>query len=55
MIVHLWAYDSLAHRGAALEKMNADPDWRKFVAGQPKVLTKQVTRLMVPTPFSPLK
>jgi hypothetical protein len=55
MIVHLWAYDDLAHRDAAREKMAADPEWHKFVTGQPKVLTKQETRIMVPTSFSPLK
>ena len=54
-IVHLWAYDNLAHREAARAKMMQDPEWAKFVAGQPKVLVSQETRILVPTAFSPLK
>jgi hypothetical protein len=55
-IVHLWAYDSLAHRESARAKMAQDPDWHKFVTGQPKgCLITQETRIMTPTAFSPLK
>ena len=54
-IVHLWAYDNLAHREAARAKMFQDPDWQKFMAEQPKVLVSQETRIMNPTSFSPLK
>ncbi len=54
-IVHLWAYDNLAHRETARAKMAQDPEWHKFVAGQPKVLLAQETRIMSPTSFSPVK
>jgi hypothetical protein len=55
-IVHLWAYDNLAHRETARAKMAQDPDWHKFVTGQPKgCLMTQETRIMTPTAFSPLK
>lgn len=54
-IVHMWAYDNLAHRETARAKMMQDPDWQKFVAGQPKVLVSQETRILNPTSFSPLK
>jgi hypothetical protein len=55
-IVHLWAYDSLAHRESARAKMAQDPDWHKFVNGQPKgCLMNQESRIMTPTAFSPLK
>lgn len=55
-IVHLWSYDNLAHRESARAKMLQDPDWHKFVAGQPKgALISQETKIMVPTAFSPLK
>jgi hypothetical protein len=55
-IVHLWAYDSLAHREAARAKMAQDPGWQKFVAEQPKqLLVSQETRILNPTSFSPLK
>jgi len=54
-IVHIWAYDNLAHRETARANMMKDPDWQKFVEGQPKVLVSQETRIMNPTAFSPLK
>ena len=54
-LVHLWAYDDLAHRERARAEMGKDPEWQKFVAGQPKVIITQEVRIMVPVPFSPLK
>jgi hypothetical protein len=35
-IVHMWAYDNLAHREAARAKMFQDPERQKFMAEQPK-------------------
>ena len=55
MIVHLWAYDSLAHRETARATLAKDPDWHAYVAGQPRVLLSQEVRIMTPVPFSPLK
>jgi len=37
---------------AALMK---DPEWQKFIEGQPKVLVSQETRILNPVSFSPLK
>ncbi len=54
-LVHLWAYDDLAHRERARAEMGKDPDWHKFVTGQPKVVIAQEVRIMIPVPFSPLK
>jgi hypothetical protein len=54
-IVHLWAYDSLAHREQARAKMGQDPEWHAYLAGSPQVLISQETRILTPTPFSPLK
>jgi hypothetical protein len=54
-IVHLWAYDNLAHRETARANMMKDPAWQAFVEGHPKVLLSQETRIMTPTAFSPLK
>jgi hypothetical protein len=54
-IVHLWAYDSLAHRETARATMAKDPAWHAFVTGQPKVVISQDIRFMVPTAFSPLQ
>jgi hypothetical protein len=56
VIVHLWAYDNLAHRESARAKMAQDPDWHKFVTGGPKgCLLDQESRILNPTSFSPLK
>ena len=56
VIVHLWAYDDLAHRESARAKMVQDPDWKAFVSGGPKgCLLSQETRILLPTAFSPLK
>ena len=54
-IVHLWAYDSLAHRETARAAMAQDPAWKSFLAGQPKVIVSQDVRIMVPVSFSPLQ
>jgi hypothetical protein len=55
-VVHLWAYDSLAHRESARAEMQKDPGWQAFIAGNPKdALLSQESRIMVPLPFSPLK
>jgi hypothetical protein len=54
-IVHMWAYDSLAHRESARAAMLQDPAFKKFLAEQPKLLISQETRIMTPTSFSPLK
>jgi hypothetical protein len=54
-IVHLWAYDSLAHRETARATMAKDPDWAVFVNGLPPFALQQETRIMTPVSFSPLK
>jgi hypothetical protein len=54
-IVHMWAYDNLAHRESARARMFQDPEWQKFMADQPQVLISQQTQILNPTSFSPLK
>ncbi len=54
-IVHLWAYDDVAHRERARAEMAKDPEWQKFVHGQPPGMISQVVRIMTPVSFSPLK
>ncbi|HZS81705.1 MAG TPA: NIPSNAP family protein [Stellaceae bacterium] len=54
-IVHLWAYDSLAHREEARAKLAKDPDWQAYLKQSPKVLERMENRILVPTAFSPLK
>jgi hypothetical protein len=54
-IVHLWSFDSLAHRESARAEMAKDPAWHAYVTGQPKVLISQENRILLPTAFSPLQ
>ena len=54
-IVHLWAFESLAHRETARAEMAKDPAWHAYVAGQPKVLISQENRILIPAAFSPLQ
>jgi hypothetical protein len=54
-IVHLWAYDSLAHREQCRADLMKDPAWQAYLKDAPKVLIAQENRILVPTAFSPLK
>ena len=54
-IVHIWAYDSLAHREQCRANLAKDPDWQAFLKDSPKVLQAIENKIMVPTAFSPLR
>lgn len=54
-IVHLWVYDSLAHRERARAEMANDPGWPAFINGQPRVVLQQESRILKPASFSPLQ
>jgi hypothetical protein len=54
-IVHLWAYDDLAHRERARAAMVQDPEWATFVNGNPPVLIAQEACILKPVSFSPLQ
>jgi hypothetical protein len=55
LVVHLWAYDSLAHREEARANLAKDPAWQAYLKDAPKVLQQMENRILVPAPFSPLK
>ncbi len=54
-MVHIWAYDSLAHREQARANLAADADWKAYLRDSPKVIQTMENRILVPTAFSPLK
>ena len=54
-VVHLWAYDDLAHRERARATMVQDPDWATFVKDLPHVVVAQEARILKPVSFSPLQ
>ena len=54
-VVHIWAYDSLAHREQCRAALAADPDWKAYQRDAPKVIVTMENRILVPVPFSPLR
>ncbi|HXS45611.1 MAG TPA: NIPSNAP family protein [Solirubrobacteraceae bacterium] len=54
-IVHLWAYDSYAERERRRAELQADPAWQDFLRRLQPLLHTQRNRILVPTPFSPLR
>jgi hypothetical protein len=55
--VHLWAYESTAHREQARSKLHADPQWKAYLAQSAEAgfLVSQENRLLVPVDFVPLQ
>jgi hypothetical protein len=54
-IVHLWGYESFADREQRRPKLQADPRWADFLARLQPLIHTQKTRILLPTPYSPLK
>ena len=52
---HLWRYDSYAEREQRRAALQARDDWRAFLAKIQPLIHTQQNRILVPTPFSPLK
>lgn len=54
-VMHLWAYDDLAHREQCRARLAADPDWNAYLRESPKVILKMRNSFFTPVSFSPLK
>ena len=52
---HLWAYDSYEERERRRAELQADETWRAFLAKVQPLIHTQQNRILVPTPFSPIK
>ena len=54
--VHLWAYRDAAHRAEARAALNADPEWRAYMAESAEAgyMVAQENRLLQPVAFAPL-
>ena len=52
--IHLWAYESAAHREQARAALQADPEWVDYLArsGREGNIIAQENRLMVPAAFA---
>lgn len=52
--VHLWGYDSLDDRARRRAALMAEPEWRAFLTAVLPLIETQETKILLPTPFSPL-
>jgi hypothetical protein len=51
----LWGYEGYADREERRAKLQADPRWKDFLARLQPLLHTQQNRILVPTPFSPIR
>ena len=54
-IVHLWAYDSYAERERRRALLQADQRWKDFLTRIQPLIHTQRTRMLLPTPYSPVR
>jgi hypothetical protein len=54
-IVHLWGYDSYAERERRRGLLQADQRWKDFLAKLQPLIHTQRTRILLPTPYSPIR
>jgi hypothetical protein len=52
---HLWRYDSYDERAERRAALQARDDWKAFLAKIQPLINAQQNRILVPTPFSPLR
>ena len=53
-VVHLWAFDDFEDRARRRSALWTDPDWLAFAPRCPVPVTMR-NRILIPTPFSPLR
>jgi hypothetical protein len=51
----MWRYDSYAEREQRRARLQADERWQGFLAKIQPLIHMQQNRILVPTPFSPLR
>jgi hypothetical protein len=54
-IVQLWGYDSMEERERRRAELQAQPDWKAFLAKLTPLIHTQRNRILLPTSFSPLR
>jgi len=52
---HVWAYDDYADRERRRAELQADDEWKAFLARIQPLIHTQENRILIPTPFSPLQ
>jgi hypothetical protein len=51
----LWGYDSYAEREARRAQLQADDEWKAFLAKIQPLIHTQQNRILIPTSFSPIR
>jgi len=51
----LWRYDSYAEREEKRARLQVDERWQAFLAKVQPLMHTQQNRILIPTPFSPLR
>jgi hypothetical protein len=51
----MWGYDSYSEREERRAKLQADPEWRDFLARLQPLLHTQQNRILIPTSFSTIR
>lgn len=54
-IVQLWGFDSYAERERRRAELQAHAGWRDFLKRLAPLIHTQQSRILIPTPFSPLR
>jgi hypothetical protein len=54
-VAHLWGYRDANHRAEVRKAALGDPAWQAFVGTAGPLLQQMESKLLVPTPFSPLR
>jgi hypothetical protein len=54
-IVHLWGYESYAERERRRAQLQADERWKAFLPKIQPLIHTQRTRMLIPTPYSPVR
>jgi len=49
--VHLWRYQDLADRAERRNRLNANPDWHKYLAAATPLLQKMENKIITEAPF----
>ena len=54
-LVQLWGYDSMEERDRRRAQLQAEPEWKAFLAKLTPLIHTQRNRILLPTSFSPLR
>jgi NIPSNAP len=54
-IVQLWGFDDLGDRAERRARLQADEQWKSFLARLQPLIHTQRNRILVPTAFSPIR